>query len=124
MADEDYPVPTCLPTVACEYDLAKAESGDFSEMTAEQYLSYVRDQAGKMPVVTRVDVDLTQFEGKQTKYMPDLSSIEKCAYSLLPSPDWEETVLEDFRGLREVTTAQSHNMKVALSYCATSADRF
>ena len=100
--DEQSAIPTCLPIATCEYDLYKAESGDFSEMTAEQYLSYVRDQARKLPAVTRVDVDMSQFAGRQTKYMPEISSIEKCAMNLLPLRDWEQTVLEDFRGLREV----------------------
>jgi hypothetical protein len=102
MEDDDKP-PSCLPVVKCDdYDVAKAQLGDFSDMSAEQYLSFVRDQADNMPVVARAEVDVTQFEGKQTKYMPEISSIVPCSEDLLPHYDWEQSVLSDFVSLREV----------------------
>ena len=104
--DEAEKLPHCLPVKRCDdYDVAKAKAGDFSEMTAEQYLSFVRDQADNMPVVARADIDITQFEGRQTKYMPEISSILPCDEDLLPLSDWEQSVLNDFENLRAVSHA-------------------
>ena len=103
---DDQGIQPQLPLKHTVYDLDKAQRGEFSEFSAEQYLSYVRDQADKLPTVVRAEnVDLSQYIGKQTKYMPDISSIQTCSDEHLPSKHWEQSVLENFQRLRE--TVQS-----------------
>ncbi len=103
---DDQGVHPQLPLTHTDYDLGKAQRGEFSELSAEQYLSYVRDQAGRLPVIIKADnVDVSQYTGKQTKYMPDISSIQTCADEHLPSKYWEQSVLENFKNLRQ--TVQS-----------------
>ena len=74
---DDQTVQPQIPLTHTKYDVEEARRGDFSAFSAEQYLSYVRDQAEQMPVVTRAEnIDLSQYTGRQTKYMPQISSIQ------------------------------------------------
>ena len=51
----------CLPVEDVEYDHSVEETGDISNMTPEQYLAWVRDQASKLPAVLKVKVSRYQF---------------------------------------------------------------
>ena len=100
---DDQTVQPQIPLTHTEYDLDKARSGVFSELSAEQYLSYVRDQARKLPTILKAEnLDLSQYAGRQTKYMPDISSIHACANEYLPSREWEQEVIESFQRLRDI----------------------
>ena len=92
----------CLPLEKCFYNKEIAETGDYSSFTAEQYLSFVRDQSEKMPTVSRADIDSSNFKNNQTVYSPEISTPENCREEFLPSSEWEESILNDFQNLRNV----------------------
>lgn len=84
------------------FDSSVEETGDISNMTAEQYLSWVRYQANELPDVFRANVDSSKYVGKQTKYMPDIEDIVVCHEDLLPSAEWERDVISAFSDLRSL----------------------
>lgn len=91
-----------LPLELVAFDLAKAESGDLSNMSAEEYLSWVKHQADSLPLVSRVEIDRTKSSTKpQTKLIHDsilLSST--CPNECLPNVKWERDVLYSFSELQ------------------------
>jgi hypothetical protein len=92
-----------LPLEYVELDFQSIEeSGDITNLTAEEYLSFVRYQAQNLPLVTRVNVNLKDYEGKQTKYMPLIDDIPTCNNELLPTLNWENTMLSEFSELRSM----------------------
>ena len=91
----------CLPVSEVAYDREEAEKGNISSMTAEQYLAFVRDQSKLLPAVSRVDLDTSVFQGRQTKYMPEIEHIPEPSSDLSPSKEWEVEVLRDFEALRQ-----------------------
>ena len=82
------------------FDSSVEDTGDISNMTAEQYLSWVRYQANEMPDVFRAEVDSSLYAGKQTKYMPEIEKVDSCPEHLLPSTEWERDVIVAFSDLR------------------------
>ena len=82
------------------FDSSVEDTGDISNMTAEQYLSWVRYQADEMPDVFRAEIDSSLYTGKQTKYMPDIEKVDVCPEHLLPSTEWERDVIVAFSDLR------------------------
>jgi hypothetical protein len=84
------------------FDSSVEETGDISNMTAEQYLSWVRYQANELPDVFRADVDSSKYVDKQTKYMPNIEDIVVCHEDLLPSAEWERDVISAFSDLRSL----------------------
>lgn len=92
-----------LPLEYVDLDFKTIEvSGDISNLTAEEYLSFVRYQAQNLPLVTRAIVNLKDYEGKQTKYMPLIDDIPKCNEEFLPTLNWENTILSEFSELRSM----------------------
>ena len=84
------------------FDSSVEDTGDISNMTAEQYLSWVRFQANEMPDVFRAAVNSSLYVGRQTKYMPDIEHVAVCPEHLLPSTEWERDVISAFSDLREL----------------------
>jgi len=89
-----------LPTNDCYFDPKLIEAGDITSLTAEQYLSWVRHEAERLPDVVRADVDDDRMRNRQTKYMPEIADIPLCPDELLPSVDWERETLAAFSELR------------------------
>jgi hypothetical protein len=89
-----------LPVPKVAFDVAAAESGDLSNMTAEQYMAWVHKQAEALPSVVRAEVDTSKY-AKQTKYMPVLDEIASCPEHLQPTEEWVCEVLYAFSELRQ-----------------------
>ncbi len=96
-----------LPLDVVDYDPSVEESGDVSNMTAEQYLSWVRYQASCLPLVTRAVVDMKKYVGRQTAYMPPLEDIASCSDAFAPNEKWETDALKSFSDLRGVFSSCS-----------------
>lgn len=99
----------CLPVSEVAYDREEATKGNISWMTAEQYLAFVHDQSQQLPAVSRADLDTSVFQGRQTKYMPEIEHILESSGDLLPSKDWEVEVLRDFEALRQNILEKIHS---------------
>ena len=82
------------------FDSSFEETGDITNMTAEQYLSWVRRQACELPDVFIAKVDSSLYAGRQTKYMPEIEDVVACPERLLPSAEWERDVISAFSDLR------------------------
>lgn len=89
-----------LPLEFVEYDESVEETGDVSEMSAEQYLSWVRTQASTLPAVVRADVDTSKFKGRQSVCMPQLDEILQCPPEFLPNDNWVTDTMYSFSQLR------------------------
>ena len=88
-----------LPVAEVAFNEEKARSGDLSEMSAEEWLSFVRHEAAELGPVVRGEVDSTQFAGNQTAYMPSIESVSQCPAACLPTSEWEEAALKGFVAL-------------------------
>ena len=64
--------------------------------------SMKRYQAMSLPLVSRAELDMSTFAGRQTQYMPEIEHIKDCPEALLPHPEWENEVIDDFSQLREL----------------------
>lgn len=106
----------CLPVSEVAYDREEATKGNISWMTAEQYLAFVHDQSQQLPAVSRADLDTSVFQGRQTKYMPEIEHILESSGDLLPSKDWEVEVLRDFEALRQVNFSTLHLFHIYRSH--------
>lgn len=93
---------SCLPVPNVAFSHSVYATGDISELSAEQYMSWVRHQADSMPAVFRAEVNTSVFEGRQTRYMPQVDGIEACPAGFGPDPEWVNTVLYEFSELRGV----------------------
>lgn len=93
---------SCLPVGNVAFDHSVYNTGDISELSAEQYMTWVRHQADSMPTVFRADVNTAVFEGRQTRYMPQVDGIEACPGGYGPDPEWASTVLYEFSEMRGV----------------------
>ena len=82
------------------FDSSVEDTGDITNMTAEQYLSWVRRQACELPDVFIAKVDSSLYAGRQTKYMPQIEEVVACPERLLPSASWERDVISAFSDLR------------------------
>ena len=90
-----------LPLETVSFDHEKAESGDISKMSAEEYLSWVRHEAESLPLVSRVDIDRSQLSKKQSKIIHEaVLSTLKCPSNYLPNEKWERDILFAFSELR------------------------
>lgn len=89
------------------FDSSVEATGDISNMTAEQYLSWVRYQANELPDVFTAEVDSSLYTGRQTKYMPEIEEVLSCPEHLLPSVEWERDVISAFSELRALLTRLS-----------------
>lgn len=76
---------------------------DISQLSAEEFLLYVRYEANQCPGVVRAHVDSDQFKGCQTEYMPKVVDIPTCHDMFLPSSEWENEVVDAFSRFRLVT---------------------
>ena len=75
---------------------------DISQLSAEEFLLYVRYEADQCPGVVRAPVDSDQFKGCQTEYMPKVVDIPTCHEMFLPSSEWENEVVDAFSRFRQV----------------------
>lgn len=82
------------------FDSSVDDTGDITNMTAEQYLAWVRRQACELPDVFIAKVDSSLYAGRQTKYMPEIEEVVTCPERLLPSAEWERDVISAFSDLR------------------------
>eukprot|EP01035_Chromulina_nebulosa_P030520 gene30520-40551_t len=89
-----------LPVDYVEFDPHVEHTGDISEMSAEQYLSWVRSQASNLPSVVRVEIDCSKYLSKQTAYMPTVVDIPPCPEEFVPAEDWIRSVIHSFSELR------------------------
>lgn len=104
----DFAMEKALPvTDYVAFDSSVEVTGDISNMTAEQYLSWVRYQADELPDVFTADVDSSLYTGLQTKYMPDIEEVHSCPEHLLPSVEWERDVISAFSELRALLSRLS-----------------
>lgn len=94
-----------LPFKKVAYDYSVTQTGDVSNMSAEEYISWVRDQAESLPDVTRVDIDLSTFSTNRTNYIPVVDDACLCSEKLLPSEEWENDCVKDFSDLRLYMTS-------------------
>jgi survival of motor neuron protein-interacting protein 1 len=88
-----------LPVAKVAFNVEKARSGDLSEMSAEEWLSFVHHEAAELGPVVRGEVDSTQFAGNQTAYMPSIESVSQCPAACLPTSEWEKAALKGFVAL-------------------------
>jgi hypothetical protein len=56
-----------------------------------------------MPDVFRAEIDITEFEKKQTRYMPTIPDIPVCPEEFIPPLEWEKELLSSFSDLRTVS---------------------
>jgi hypothetical protein len=85
-----------LPVANVPFDEDKARVGDLDDMSAEEWMSYVRYEAAQLPSVSRADMDPRHCVGKQTPYMPVIEAVSQCHPDALASREWEEAVLKNF----------------------------
>jgi hypothetical protein len=85
-----------------DLDFDPSQVTDVSQLTAEEFLLYVRYEANHCPDVVRATVDSSQF-GCQTEYMPRVKDIPVCHDMFLPSVEWENEVVETFSRFRQVS---------------------
>ena len=88
-----------------DIDFNPALVTDISQLSAEEFLLYVRYEAEQCPDVVRAQLDSTQFEGCQTEYMPRVTDIPTCHEMFLPSVEWENEVIETFSRFRLVSVS-------------------
>ena len=86
-----------------DIDFDPSKVTDISELSAEEYLIYVRYEAEQCPAVVRAPIDSTKYEGCQTEYMPKMSDIPICPDIFLPSPEWVNDVVDKFSQFRLVS---------------------
>lgn len=72
---------------------------------------YVRHQASNMPLVSRADVDQTQFKGRQTVYMPSIGDIPASSALYVPDRAWVLDALRRFSDLRAALSLISEKHK-------------
>lgn len=89
----------CLPVEFVQFDETVEITGDVSQMSAEQYLSWVRSQSSRLPSVFRA-TNVIASASPQTAYMPTINSVSLCPVEYLPSRDWERETLHQFSELR------------------------
>ena len=82
---------------------------DLKDMTAEQFLSWVRHEASEYPDVCRAEVNSSLYAGRQSRYMPEVEAIATCDSEMLPSPDWERDVISTFSELRALLSRLSQS---------------
>ena len=113
-----------LPVVMVPFDESVEVTGDVSNMSFEQYMSWVRTQANRMPKVFRIDESKSKIKGNtsmdsskegtssiKTKpvdshllnYMPVIEEIKPCPIEFIPSQDWQREVVHQFSELRLVS---------------------
>ena len=92
----------CFEVKQVAFDLSAAESGDLTDFSAEEYLSWVTHQARTLPDVVRVgsipDSPLREISGRSGLYQGENESES----DLLPDRDWEAEFLFRFSSLKEV----------------------
>lgn len=81
------------------YDSKGFTFGDLSEMNADQYLSWVREEAERLGPVS-VAEGITDRSSQQSKYMPQLDEIASCAQDLIPDDQWVQEAIYTFSELR------------------------
>uniref|UniRef100_A0A7N0V4C7 Uncharacterized protein n=1 Tax=Kalanchoe fedtschenkoi TaxID=63787 RepID=A0A7N0V4C7_KALFE len=67
-----------------------------------EYLRRVRWEASQIPKVKVAKLDRGKINQSQSDYMPKIPDIAKCPSHLLPSIEWEEIFLTQFKKLRLV----------------------
>lgn len=90
---------TVLPLSDINFDPSKVT--DINDLTAEEFLLYVRYEAEQCPQVVRATVDSSLYEGQQTEYMPKVNTIPACDERFLPSLDWENELIDTFSRFRQ-----------------------
>ena len=75
---------------------------DISDLSAEEFLLYVRYEAAQCPGVVRAAVDSDKFKEYQTEYMPKVVDIPTCPEMFLPSAEWGNEVVDAFSRFRLV----------------------
>ncbi len=116
-------------------------SGDVSQMSAEEYLSWVRyyksfykittkyyfvcfrHQASQLPDVFRANIT-TKIPTRQSKYMPTVEDIMQCPQEYLPNEDWEIDILHSFSQLRNVSICYFTDQIWLLSTDHWTVERF
>jgi len=110
--DIDGPV---LPVAQCDIGIEKveaAENGDISNMSVDEYLTWVQRQASELPGVVRVDVP-TEASTKDEDYptaceATDRNVPEKNIKDILEytgNDVWKRCMLQEFEEFREVGLA-------------------
>ena len=101
----------CLPVGKhTTYDQAQAMRGDVSEMSVEQYMSFVRDEAQSLPLVGRVEhVEETIQHHQQSLYMPTVEKVDECDPTFLPDEEWVSETLYTFSELRRTISQMAEH---------------
>ena len=89
---------------AATYDHAAAMRGDVVEMTVEQYMCWVREEAKSLPLIGRAEM-AEVAEHEQSIYMPPVERVDVCNPKHLPDETWASDTLYTFSDLRR-TIAQ------------------
>ena len=97
-----------LPIKLSDFDANVEYTNDISGMTAEQYLSWVRVQADKLPLV-KVATNIDTSRHVQSKYMPEIREISECPSQFKPNNEWVQEVLKTFTVLRDKLTELGEN---------------
>ena len=110
-----------LPFQNVPYDKSVEDTGDISNMSAEEYFSWVRDQSSKMPAFFRASDDvlssIAMVGHTNTPAMfPMILEIPECPESLLPSANWEREVIHSFSELRSVCALIEQRLDIDVLY--------
>eukprot|EP01040_Poterioochromonas_malhamensis_P011826 gene11826-12903_t len=91
-----------LPLELIPFDETVELTGDVSQMSVEQYMSWVRVQAKRLPSVYRAPpaVVAAASTTPQSKYMPFIDQAKSCPEDYLPSEEWEIESIHQFSELR------------------------
>jgi hypothetical protein len=94
-----------LPFENVPYDETVNLTNDISHMSAEQYLSWVRDQSAKMPKVFRATEEkiASISMAPSNNILHIFEDIPECPVDMLPSLEWERTMIHSFSELRSVS---------------------
>eukprot|EP01038_Epipyxis_sp_PR26KG_P012487 gene12487-16753_t len=89
-----------LPLDEVDFDHSVEQTGNIDNMSAEEYLSWVRYQANALPAVVRATIDQTKTSYRQSKYMPEIEDIAPCPIEYQPTEEWQREILYAFSELR------------------------
>ena len=88
-----------LPVTNESYEESRILQGDLSGFSADQYLSWVRDEAGRLPLVCRARGE-TIAHHAQSQYIPKVDEIISCDPEFLPDENWINEAIYTFSALR------------------------
>ena len=90
------------------YDSNIFTAGNLNDINADQYLSWVREEAQRLGPVS-VAEGIEDTSSKQSKYMPQIDDIASCAQDLIPNDQWVQSSMYTFSEMRRTLTQLAKN---------------